>query len=185
MRLTLSILMLVASIAAIVAFVVPNYHDVQALQAQETDYNTILKNAQTLQAERNVLVQKYNGFTQAQLAALGTMIPPNPENVKLILDLDSVASQYGMSLQNVKVNNSSDSSQNATSGRTSAAANADFGTLDIEFSMSGPYVGFTNFVSSLEKSLRIIDVQKVDFTALDTKTLNYQYTVDIQTYWLK
>ena len=184
MRLILSILMLAASVGGFIGFIIPNYKAVQAIRAQEADYNQILDNAKTLQEERNKLVTKYNGFDQTLLAKLNTMLPRNPENVKLILELDSIAQQYGMSLQNVKIEDATNDAQAATRPG-SAPTNPDIGTLRITFTLAGPYTGFTNFVRTTEKSLRIVDIQKITFTSLDDTKSTYQYTVGIKTYWLK
>lgn len=175
--------MIAAVIAGFALFVVPTYNDISALRAQAADYNQVLANAKALQQQRNKLVTKYNSFDPANLAKLGIMLPPNPENVQLILELNAAASQYGMVLQNVKID-TTDTSNQATA-RPVAGQNPDVGNLTITFSVSGPYNGFTNFIKTVERSLRTIDIKKISFTALDDKTQNYQYTVAIKTYWLK
>ncbi|MDB4984607.1 MAG: hypothetical protein JWM20_786 [Patescibacteria group bacterium] len=178
--------MIVAVIAGFVVFIVPTYQDIGALRAQAADYNTILDNAKALQQQRNKLVAKYNAFDPNSLAKLGTMLPQNPENVQLILELNAAASQYGMVLQNVKIDTPDTSTPAAGAARPGGAGQSpDLGSLTITFSVSGPYNGFTNFIKTVEKSLRIIDIKKVTFTALDDKTQNYQYTVAVKTYWLK
>ncbi len=184
MRLILSLLMLAASIGGFVGFIVPQYKAVQALRVQAADYNQILANARTLQEERNKLVTKYNAFDQSLLNKLDAMLPRNPENVKLILELDSIAKQYGVVLQNVKIEDASTAPQAAQRPGT-APANSDIGTLNITFSVSGTYQGFSNFIRTVEKSLRIVDIQKITFTSLDETKTAYQYTVGIKTYWLK
>lgn len=174
--------MIVAVIAGFVVFIVPTYSEIGTLRAQAADFNTVLNNAKTLQQERNTLVSKYNAFDQNNISKLGVMLPGNPQNVQLILELNAAASQYGMVLQNVKIDTSTD----AQSGQPRVAGqNADVGNLTITFSVSGPYNGFTNFIKTIEKSLRIIDIQKATFTASDPKSTNYQYTVAVKTYWLK
>lgn len=184
MRLILSIFMLAVSIGGFALFIVPQYKEVQEIQAKAKDYNQILDNARTLQEQRNKLVTKYNAFDQTLLTKLNVMLPRNPENVKLILELDSIAKSYGVFLQNVKIEDASSNTQTATRPGT-PAANTDIGTLRITFSVSGPYQGFTNFIRTLEKSLRIVDIQKITFTSLDDTRNTYQYTVGIKTYWLK
>lgn len=175
--------MIIAVIAGFAVFIVPNYHAISGIRAQEADYNTILANARTLQTERNALVEKYNAFTPSELSSINTMLPNNPQSVNLILELNAVASQYGMVLQNVKVNNSTTTAGTTPTAGTSS--NPNIGTLSIEFSMQGTYSGFTSFIKTIERSLRIIDVQKVTFAVTNQKTATYQYTVDINTYWLK
>ena len=173
--------MIVAVIAGFVIFIVPTYSDIGTLRAQAADFNTVLNNAKTLQQERNTLVAKYNAFDPNNISKLSTMLPGNPQNVQLILELNAAASQYGMVLQNVKI----DTTDTSTTSQPAAAQNSDVGNLTITFSVSGPYNGFTNFIKTIEKSLRIIDIQKATFTASDPKSTNYQYTVAVKTYWLK
>lgn len=180
MRSILSIVMIVAVVAGFALFIVPHYNNVKTLRAQAADYNQILINAKTLQQERNRLVQKYNGFDQNQLSKLNAMLPKNPENVKLILELDGIASQYGMALQNVKI----DTGDTTQTARPGTVTNTDTGTLAITFSMTGPYNGFTQFLRAMQTSLRVIDIDKLSFSAVEDKS-NYQYTVGIKTYWLK
>lgn len=184
MRLILSILMIAASVAGFAGFIVPHYHQVSALRVQEADYQRILQNARTLQEERNTLVQKYNAFDPQALARLGEMFPSNPENMQLILELYALASQYGLSLQNVKIEDPATDST-AVSRPGTPSSSSEVGTLRINFSVVGPYGGFTDFLRGVERSLRIIDVEKVSFSAADEKTQTYQYTVGIKTYWLK
>jgi Tfp pilus assembly protein PilO len=186
MRLILSILMFIASIAGFVVFIVPTYKQVSALRAQSADYNQVLSNARTLQEERNKLVQKYNAFDPALLGKLNMMLPTNPENMKLILELNSIARQYGLALQNVKIEDSTNEVQNnAARPAGSAPVNTELGTLKITFGATGPYLGFTKFIKTVEQSLRIVDIDKVTFSAIDDTKQNYQYTVGVRTYWLK
>ena len=183
MRLILSILMLLASIAGFAVFIVPHYNTISTLRAQEADYQTVLTNARKLKEQRNALVKKYNSFDQAKLGQLATMLPANPENMKLILSLQSVASQYGMVLQNVKIEDPS--TDPASQNKPGSQGNSELGTLTINFSVAGSYASFTNFVRTIEKSLRMIEIQKVSFSASDPKSQNYQYSVAVKTYWLK
>lgn len=182
MRTILSMLMIAAVVAGFAFFIVPRYQAITALRVQAADYNQILDNAKTLQAERNRLLAKFNAFDPADIAKLNVMLPTNPENMKLILALDEVAYNSGISFQNVKIENATGSETATRPGQ--ATQSADVGILNITFSMSGPYNGFVSFLRALETSLRIIDVQKISFTASDTGA-NYQYTVGIKTYWVK
>lgn len=182
MRLILSILMIAASIVGFVIVIIPYYQDISLLRAEESDYNQILNNARRLQEERNKLVTRYNSFDPTNLAKLQIMIPKNPDNVKLILQLDALARQNGLALQNVRIE---DSQQESVQGRSGVSSqSSDIGKLGINFTAVGPYVGFLNFLRSMETSLRIIDVQKITFSSIDDRP-NYQYSVSVQSYWLK
>lgn len=184
MRLILSIIMLVASIAGFAIFIVPEYQDIQKLRVEKEDYNQILANARKLQEQRKKLVDKYNTFDPIMLGKLQTMLPTNPENVNLILEIDSIARQYGLVVQNVKIEDPAQQTP-STPRPGSAPVNNEIGTLDISFALAGPYAGFTSFVKMVEKNLRVVDFEKITFTNVDETKQSYQYSVGIKTYWLK
>lgn len=171
--------MILAAITGSVLYIVPKYSHIQELRAKNAEYETILANARKLQETRDSLLKKYNAFSPADLDKLKTMLPDSPNNVKFILELSALAERSGLLLQNVKVVDQQDAGK-----RTSASQPNDFGTLGLEFTIVGPYANFTGFLQQIESSLRVVDIQKVSFVALDDK-VNYQYTVGVKTYWLK
>ncbi len=177
--------MLGASIAGFAVFIVPHYNQISELRTQKADYEIVLANARKYKEERNALVKRYNAFDQSKLNQLSTMLPSNPENMKLILALQSVASQYGLLLQNVKTEDSEDTTNPGARPVPGSQTSLDLGTITINFSISGPYSAFTNYIRTIEKSLRMLEIQKISFAASDPKTQNYQYTVSVKTYWLK
>lgn len=181
MRFILSILMIAASIVGFVIFIIPTYKNIQTMRAQESDYNQILANARKLQEQRNKLVERYNSFDTNQTAKLAMMLPENPDNVKIILQMDALARQNRLALQNVKIEEVATENQSRGSG---VPSDQNIGKLGINFSATGPYDGFIEFIKSIETSLRIIDIQKIVFTSPEDRS-NYQYNVTVHSYWLK
>lgn len=180
MRTIFSIIILIASIAGFIAFTIPTYTDVKTIGKKKTEYLDLLESARTLAEKRDQLLQIYNGISPDEIVRLEKMLPQNPDNVKLILEIDALAKNQGLSLQNVKIKEAND-----TSAKNKAAkANADTGVLTLEFTTTGPYPGYVNFIAILEKNLRIMNVKKVSFLAPDDKA-NYQYQTTIETYWVK
>jgi Tfp pilus assembly protein PilO len=172
--------MLIASVGGFIAFTIPTYADVKTVGQKKTEYLDLLQSARTLAEKRDQLLEIYKGITDDEIARLEKMLPTNPDNVKLILEIDALAKNQGLSLQNVKIKESND-----TNAKNKAAkANADTGTLTLEFTTVGPYPGYVNFITMLEKNLRIMNVKKVSFLAPDDKA-NYQYQTTIETYWVK
>lgn len=180
MRLILAIIMILASVVGFVVYIVPNYSAAQTLRAKHAEYETILANARKLAETRDDLLKKYNGFSSTDLERLETMLPQSPDNVKFILELSGLAERSGLLLQNVKVTDDT-----ATTNRNDRnKADEPYGTVGLEFTIVGSYTNFTGFLEGMESSLRIVDINKVSFVALDDKT-NYQYTVGVTAYWLK
>ena len=58
-------------------------------------------------------------------------------------------------------------------------------TFNLQFSTTASYPNFLSFMKDIESSLRLTDIQSIDFIAADpTKGLT-TYTVKLSTYWLK
>src|SRR5579863_10495616 len=81
----------------------PAYSTVGDLQAQNAQYQEALDKAAQLQALKEKLLARDNSFNPTDLARLQTMLPDHVDNIGLILELDNLASHYGMALENVDV----------------------------------------------------------------------------------
>lgn len=180
MRTILSILMIIASVAGFVAYISPQYGKIQDLRERQGEYDVALANARKLQAEREKLLTRFNEFERGKVEDLEKLLPDNIDNVKLIIELDSLAAQFGMALQDVNVLDQA----SQTTGDPVAQDSLPYGVVSLEFSVSGPYDRFVGFIEQVETSLRLIDVYAIDFQTPTTSN-NYTYRVKVRTYWLK
>lgn len=151
---------------------------VKALRAEVADYNTALDNSAELRKVRGQLIGKYNNLDKANLDRVNKLLPDGVDNVRLILDINNIASQYGMSIKNIKID------QDSAAGATPAATQNPVGTIRLSFAVTTSYENYIQFLSDLEKSLRIVDVVGLSFTTND-KDNTVTYTTVLQTYWLK
>jgi Tfp pilus assembly protein PilO len=188
-------------------FTKPMYDSIQTDQAQITQYNAALAKATQLQALKQTLLSRYNSFNPTDLSRLQVMLPDQVNNIGLILDLDTLAQQFAMSLENVDISGAkgatnstggvgqvaSGAVQNATSV---GAPSASYDSLDVSFTVHGTYTQFIQFITSLETSLRIVDLVKLKVAggsgvttlasaASGSDNLIYTFQVTLRTYWLK
>jgi hypothetical protein len=98
--------------------------------------------------------------------------------VRLVLDIDRIASRQGLRVKNIAVNDGMNGDRKAA-----VVDDKGFGTATITFGVSAPYDVFLNFLNDLEDGLRLIDVTALSINPTDPKT--YDYTVTFKTYWLK
>ncbi len=176
MRTILSIILILAAVGGFVGFVMPTYNEAREIKQQKDKYEEVLANARLLAEKRDSLLEIYNSIDPSDLERLERMLPDNPDNVKLILEIDALARSQGLTLQNVKIGQPEE--------QRNRTAVADIGTLTLDFSTSGPYPGYVNFINALEKNLRIMNVRKISFIAPDDRS-SYQYQTSIETYWVK
>ncbi len=172
----------------------PIYKDISLKREKISSYNEALDNSKALEAERDKLTQKYNSFDVESLSKLQKLLPDNVDNIRLILEVEKIATPYGMALKNVKYDTDSTAGVVPTqSGNTGGEniAQKNYGIWNLEFSTQGTYSNFINFVKDLENNLRIVDISSVQFSSDTTQGLNsslaesYRYDFKIKTYWLK
>ena len=202
---------IIASFAIVLAGVIffaytkPTYDSTQCVQAQIAQYNAALDKATQLQSIKQTLLSRYNSFDPNDLARLQTLLPDQVNNIGLILDLDTLANQYGLSLENVGIDSSgagsskqvAGSAGNTTSIGTSATP---YESLDVNFTIHCTYAQFIQYISGLETSLRMVDLVGLAVSgggsaasnpsltqnaAAGSDTIVYTFNVTLRTYWLK
>ena len=189
MRNFFSIIFFAGAVAIFFLYTSPAYDAMQSLSAQNAQYNAALDKATQLQQIKQTLLSRYNSFDPNAITRLSTMLPDQVDNIRLILDLDNLAGKYGMSLQNVNI--SSPDTQSGSVVSSIASASQPYDSLTIQFSTRGTYEQFTQFLTALESSLRLVDLSSLSIgsagTSLSGKAVEplYAYTITVQTYWLR
>ncbi len=179
------------TVAVFFTFTDPVYKGVQALRAEADSYNEALTNSKALETERGKLLNKYNLIGSENLGRLSKLLPENVDNIRLILEIESLASPFGMVLKNVKYSAVEESQAEIDPNvvqATGIMGPQDYGIWDLEFTTSGSYDNFQNFLRELERNLRIVDVSSIEFSSssANEKTPDiYEYNFQIKTYWLR
>lgn len=191
-RTIVSVICFLAAIGVFFFYTRPAYDTVQASNAQIAQYDLALQKATELQQLKQTLLSRYNAFDPQNIDKLQKLLPDHVDNVRLILDLDSLAGKHGMALQNVAVSSADAASTPAQSASGAVGASKQkYGSLTIKFTTQGSYASFTSFLGDLEKSLRIVDLVGLRLTnasAAGTTIANssaYTYDITLRTYWLK
>lgn len=193
-RFIIPIILIVISVLTFVLFTNPIYGEVTEMRATSASYEEALANAKNLQSVRESLLTKYNGFSSEDVNRLKKLLPDNVDNIRLILEIQGIASKYSMQIKNVKYDAKkaagveADTPQNAAQAREQVR---DYGIFDMEFSTEGSYDNFVKFVRDMEKSLRVVDITAVTFSSVEGASAQsiannvYKYDFKIKTYWLK
>ncbi len=180
MRILLPILFILIAGGIFLGFIDPTLAQVKELRAEQAKFDEALNRSKELQQVRDQLLSKYNTFPQGDVDRLEKLIPDNVDNVRLILDLDSTASRYGMRIRNVALLKDESRTQR---GQVGISDENKYDSLIVSFSVSGSYASFLSFLTDLERSLRLVDVMSVSFTSNQSGI--YDYSIALKTYWLK
>lgn len=187
------------------------YTDLLKLREQAESYDAALSNSKDLANARDILTAKYNAIDPLNLDRLQKLLPQNVDNIRLILEIEQLASPYNMVLKDIKYSPQKDETKTTTGssqtntpktgsgtvqgGGLAQATSKDYGVWDLEFSTTGTYNNFLNFTRDLENNLRVVDISSINFssnTSTGTNTTpvppsleSYKYDFKIKTYWLK
>lgn len=190
------------SIAGFFMLTKPLFSDISKIKSDSVSFSEALDNSKALENGRNILTQKYNAIDPNNISKLQKLLPDNIDNIRLILEIEKLASPYGMVLKDVKYDSTPVNKQNSTTqtgtlpqGSNNLATldnNKEYGTWVLEFSTTGTYSNFINFIKDLESNLRIVDISSITFSSDTTSGLgksqpgdSYTYDIKIKTYWLK
>jgi hypothetical protein len=188
----LPIILIGAAIAGFFVLTSPLYKNISLEREQVASYNEALNNSKALEAERDKLTQKYNSFDPENLIKLQKLLPDNVDNIRLILEIEKIASPYGMVLKDVKYDaTKKDATSQVIVQKVENSLHKDYDVWSLEFSTQGTYNNFVNLIKDLENNLRIVDISSIQFSSNASMGLNpslseaYKYNFKIKTYWLK
>ncbi len=189
MKSFLSLLFIAVCVTVFVVVIRPEYATLQATREAVSIANTNLQTASNLAKSRDELIATYNSISKTDLDNLKTLLPDNVDNIRLIIQINSLATKNGLSLlRNVDYQTDQDAAA-ATALQNPNAAKVPYGEFAISFQTTGQYKNFLAFISDLEQNLRLVDVTKVDFIPTDTSAqsaaVSMTYKVTLKTYWLK
>lgn len=164
----------------------PAYANIGIIKAQIAQYEEALKKAAELDKRKQELLDKRNSFNADDLKRLELMLPDHADNIGLILELDSIASRYGMALENADVStDSASAAEGVTSAGEIVGVAPAYSTITLHFSTFGTYDHFRSFMLDLESSLRLVDLVSLSLAPDSNAPGSYLYDVTIKTYWLK
>ncbi len=156
----------------------PHYKTIESLKKEAAAYNVALESAKQAEAKKAQLQEKYNMFTAEDFSQLQKMIPDTVDNIRLLLDINQVASNYGTSISAIKVDTEQANPNTPQSGEAKS-----YGGITLHFKVSMTYDNFQKFLKDIEHNLRITDVSAITFASAQNGL--YGYDVTLRTYWLK
>lgn len=166
----------------------PAYDGIRGSQAQIAQYDQALEKATQLQQIKQSLLARYNAFNPNDISRLQKLLPDHVDNIGLILDLNSLAAQHAMALENIDVTDSGVAAPGADSA-TIGATPQDYDSLTLRFTTHSTYSNFEQFLKDIEASLRIVDLTSLAITKSGSDAVTggsvYQYQITLRTYWLR
>ncbi|MEK7109331.1 MAG: type 4a pilus biogenesis protein PilO [Patescibacteria group bacterium] len=183
MRTLLPLILLVAAIGLFVGYTNNAYQGSKSVAAETVSYDQALTTAGKLKSQRDQLLSKRATFSTDDVQKLERMLPDNVDNIRLIIDINNIAARHGLTLKNVSLGTVS-SASTARSAVAVGASGDPVGSVNLGFTVTASYDKFLSFLADLEHSLRVVDVEKLNFKIGDIKIDANDYALTIRTYWL-
>ena len=160
MRFFIPIILLAVSFSAFVWFIDPAYQTIKELTRDAAVFDEALGNSKELQAIRDRVLSEFNAITPNDRDLLLKLLPNTVDNVRLVRDIDGIASRHNMTLRSVRVELGEDDRSVGPSVRI-------YGTATVSFAVSAQYRPFLSFLAELERSLRLVDIIHIAFVSSD------------------
>ena len=180
----LAILFIGVSIGMFILYIQPTYQATQENRTKVASFDEALSKTRQIQELKASLLARRNDFSAENLDRLHKMLPDHVDNVRLVLDLDGIAANYGIRLQDVGIQQAvADGASETTVLEGGAAQNHPYQSLQLTVKIVATYEEFMLLLKDLEASLRIVDFTNFTITPA-TKPDTYSFGVAVRTYWL-
>jgi Tfp pilus assembly protein PilO len=178
------IILTLVSIGVFFFFIDPQKKELDLILKEKKQNEIMLEKARNLRDSRGRLQEAYNKIGEEDRAKLLKILPDTVDNVRLILDIDNLASKkYGIALKGISVSGGPLEESKTVNNEISDGNDSSFGTIKISFSFSSSYDIFKIFMKDLQDSLRLIDI--TDFSISSSDDGLYDYSITLNTYWLR
>lgn len=182
-RYIIPVLLILISGGIALFYIDGEYKRIQTIRAEQVVINEDITRADKVDDDLAALRQEFESFPSGATERLAVMLPEKVDNVKLLVDLEGIASKHGLFLKGPEVSISENKRDENTGVRVPEEQPA-----TVRFVVTGPYRVFREFLRDIERSLVIHDMSVVGFSGDDAPRgvePVYNFQVEVYTYFIK
>lgn len=191
----ISLLLLIVAVAVFWVWSKPYFGEIDLLRVEKKAIEESLANSRELQELRDGLLQKYNLISLENSSRLSKLLPTSAEITKLMVELENIAQATGVRIKRINAIGIQQPSQ-----PTSKAGSVSFAFQEqaenlllagvppyqsaiVNMVFSTSYEGFRAFLEELQRSLRLMNVDDISFSAAEANL--YEFTIKAEIYFKK
>lgn len=159
--------LIIIGIGVFFGFAIPEWKATGTIRAEVDTLKAINQDVDEAIKIHENLIERYENIARADIDRLQAMIPPSASREHIILTLRNIATRNGMNIESLSF-----TENNAQEG----------GVLSQQLSLSGPYDGFQGFLRDVENSLRLTNVERIQFSSSDDG--NYTFILTLESYFI-
>ncbi|MEK7076524.1 MAG: type 4a pilus biogenesis protein PilO [Patescibacteria group bacterium] len=156
------------------SLVLPFYSGISDLDAAIKEREDLLNSRNTIMTNIKNLSIEYQKRIP-EIAKLSAIVPSKKSVAEVLSAVDSVSVKNGVQLFSSAI----------IGQKTSDADVTPYNLLSLEMGLSGSYPGLTNFLKSLERNLRLVDITSIDAATGLGNTSVLTFVVKGNAYYLK
>lgn len=180
--LTATIILSIAA-ALILGLVWPEYNQVRSVLTALNERDVVLKSATSAKKIIDKISQDAAGGFKGDIEKINTALPENRDVDFLIVSVNALVQDSGLTLDDISFTGVAAGEGLPTSqvaNTSGGPLTPDYGTTDVSLSLSGSYLNFVRFLTNIEKSTRLYDVQTIQIGKKENG--QFGFDVSIKTY---
>lgn len=162
LSLLVSVIVIFAAGFVYIGLVQPTYDEIGMLRAELAQKESTLAARNELAKQIKKLIDQYGGKDQA-IIQMTTALPESPDIAAVLAQLQGIAQESGVIVNDIGLSQQGNVSA-GTAAQSRGSTVLPLGVLSFNLSIAGPYDAMSKFVTSLEQSVRIMDVKTLSFT---------------------
>lgn len=162
-------------------FVWPAYGVIKDSRAELATWETKLNDANASKEKLKTLEDKYNKMGDDALKVLAAL-PTDKDIPELLVEMEALTSKSGLVLNSI-VFGQADSGSAKSLSQKNKEEPKDYKTLRVDATMAGDMASLGKFLEGSEKSLRLMDVKKVNFSTKSAETALNSISVSLDVYY--
>ena len=151
-------------------------------------HNAAIQESDALLTNYTELKNKVNAISAQDQKNLEKILPDAVDVVRLILDIDSLATKYGLTILSFEIPDI-ESELNAKAKKNANAPTEESPVMKavLTIECEGSYADFKKLLVDIERSMSLMDVVTLEVKVADGAESQAEavYTLGLQTYWLK
>lgn len=166
-RLFITTILILASAVIGVFYLRPQWQQFQTLQEESENLRNIATELDDLIQNRDALIKAINTVSRQDLQKIDQALPQGPRSAEFLVLLETLAKRNNTVLRQVDLIGSGEaqSGQPRPGGSLTAPSIGTIKEFPVSINVGGSYDAFKSFLGDLERSLRIIDINSLSFSA--------------------
>lgn len=158
----------------------PMWDEIIKIRTEQADVESALSSLRDLQKLRDELLATYDSIPKDKLDRLNELLPSKKDISAMLVNFEKMTQERGMLMKKIEFSRDEGGVQPRTSiaRRTSAAPEVSYA-----ISVVGSYESLRSLLSALEKNLRIVDVDALNFAAGEKDPKLWEFAITAKSYY--